>query len=300
MTSAANPFLRESLGGVLVWGHRGGGFELPSNTLAAVEAFPDVALEIDAQPTKDLASGNILDGIVVFHDDVLDNSTDGSGAVSDFSFAELQQFDPAYFWASGAIHDRTAAEFPMRGKYKTDPKFRIPRLFDVLTSAKGRRVSIDLKKPGLAEGVSRLLDLTGMATSTVVQSFSEERVDEFQKLRPDVATGMGAALGVRVVMAPLAGRVKDVHGHQVLSAAHKVGPQKLTRSMVRKAHDRGLAVHVWTVNDPAEVMYYLQIGVDGIMTDRPSVIAPIVAEFNKALLLGTPSRGGRSPGFGHP
>ena len=283
---------------VLNIAHRGGAIEAPENTLFAYEqalaAGADV-LEMDVYITAD-------DEIVVLHDDTVDRTTNGSGSVGDLTLEELKDLDAAYWYATGrgTSHDADEADYiyrgiatgekrppkrpkPERGRY--DPNdFRIPTLQEMLERFPDEMMVIELK-PGPDEtgayeaAVADLLTSFGRTDDVIVVSFLDSHLEIFKTLAPDVDTAVATAqagLFWASSQGPLPG-TPSVR-HKALQVPPTLGVTVVTPDFVTDAHANDLAVHVWTINDAAEMASFLDMDVDGIMTDAPSTLEALLQE----------------------
>ena len=242
------PYLQHD--GPLAFAHRGGGHEAPENTLAAFERAVSLGfryLETDARLTAD--------GVVVaFHDPVLDRLTDRRGRISDLDWAEV---------AAARVHG-------------IEP---VPRLADVLGAWDSIRFNIDPKCDEVVEPLAGLVRDLGMVERVCFGSFKARRTARLGRiLGPAACRSLGPAgvarlwLGSRGVPVPtLAGAAGCV---QV--PARIEGRALVDRRFVEAAHRRGLQVHVWTVDDPGHMHRLLDLGVDGLMTDSPSVLRRVL------------------------
>lgn len=245
-----------------LFGHRGASAALPENTLPAfARALDDGAdrLEMDVHATRD---GHV----VVLHDPTVDRTTDGAGEVRAMTLAELQKLDAGH-------HFRAAdGSFPHRGQ-----GIRVPTLEEVLAAFPEAPINIEVKQdePAIEAEVLRVLDAAGARDRVLLTA---ERLPLMERLRaaaPDVTTGMSA----EEVMEFL-GRLGDAT-FRPRGAALQVPPsfgdlQIVTAATVAAAHAIGLEVHVWTINDEAEMERLLDLGVDGIMTDAPALGAAVL------------------------
>jgi len=170
--------------------------------------------------------------IVVIHDDTIDRTTTGRGRGHDLSYDQLRRFDAGC----------------------GEP---IPLLRDVL-DAFGTEclLNIELKDVGIAAEVKRLLLERRLERHVIVSSFTWE---ELRRLPPEVPTGLLSLSAGGALPAALELRADAIHPRRDL----------VTPSLVAAAHEAKLRVHVWTVNDPAEVRRFEQMAVDGIFTDFP-------------------------------
>lgn len=261
-----HPFL--DLPTPIVLGHRGCAGEVPENTLASFErglADGAAILESDVHLTRD--------GIpVLIHDDRVDRNTDGSGAVADLSLDELQRLDAGYRFSTdgGRSH-------PFRGR-----GLRVPTLEEVLRALPGARFNLELKQdlPGIVEEVVEIVGTADRARLTLLTAAEDALM---ARIRTHVAAeGVPVALGACV--SDVAGFARSAVG----GVAPPAGPMALqvppdfsghplvTRELVDHAHRHDVQVHVWTVNEPDEMISLLELGVDGIITDHPARAAAIL------------------------
>jgi glycerophosphoryl diester phosphodiesterase len=250
------PFLdagRES-GAVLAFAHRGGarhpeiaGLE---NTLAAFEHAVGLGyqyLETDVHATRD---GVLL----AFHDDVLDRVTSSVGSVVEAAYVDLR---------AALIGGR-------------EP---IPRMVDILEQFPDARFNIDIKSDAAVEGFVDLVERTRSHDRVCVGAFSERRLRAFRRAvsRP-VATSfgpVGVGLG-RFAPRGLTRRILAGGGDAFQVPAAHFGLRIVTGTFVERAHRAGHPVHVWVVDDPAEMGRLLDLGVDGLMTDRTDLLRDVL------------------------
>ncbi len=230
--------------------HRGGAHEGVENSLAAFAHAVDLGfrhLETDVQVTADGV-------VVVLHDPTLDRTTDGHGLVAAQSWESLRRLR-------------------LRGAHQ------IVRLEELLATFPQCRINIDLKVDAAVEPVIRVINRTASHERVCVASFSDTRIRRFRELtshRVCTAAGPREVAQVRLA-ATLGRRVSPSIGADCLQVPVRVGRVGIVdQTFVETAHRGGLAVHVWTVDDSATMRQLLHLGVDGIMTDAPSVLA---AEF---------------------
>jgi glycerophosphoryl diester phosphodiesterase len=249
-------------------GHRGAAGEAPENTLASFErAVADGALilESDVHPTRDGA-------VVIFHDDELDRTTDGSGPIAQLTLAELRALDAGFHWTGDG-----GASFPFRGR-----GHGIPTLAETLEAFPNLRFNLEIKErsPGLIE---RTLDLVaGREERTLIAAADDAIMADLRAAvaRRGAKVAIGASAGdvIGFVRAALDG-APPPPGPMALQVPPDFGGRALvTPRFVEHAHAHGLHVHVWTVNEPDEIERLLDLGVDGVMSDFPArVVAAIGA-----------------------
>lgn len=251
----------------LVFGHRGSAGDMPENTLPSFDkALADSAdvLETDIHLTKD-------GQIVVFHDDFLDGTTNGSGRIENHTLAELKKLDAAYKFSRDG-----GKTFPFRGQGIT-----IPTLDEIFTRYKGVKFNIDMKtkNPALVKKVSEKIDEYGRADLTIMGSFNHASIKGLRKLQGDVLT---CASNREVITSLLTSKVGLSPYQEPLAFEVPVkekGLNIVTKKFVTHAHANGHFVVPWTINDPKEMEALLKMGVDGIITDFPKVAADVIRKF---------------------
>jgi glycerophosphoryl diester phosphodiesterase len=242
-----------------VFAHRGGRSLGPENTLhtfqKALESGAHV-LELDVRLTKD---GHL----VVIHDATVDRTTNGTGAVGSLSLDEIGRLDAAFDYSADG--GRT---YPLRNTGVT-----IPRLAEVFERFPNSPVNIELKDDSLtaAETLCRLVTEYDVTQKIIVASFHSRVIRHFRSICPDTPT---AATAGETGWFALLSRLRLENFYCPHAAALQVpeeayGFPLVTQRFVDAAHNRGLKVHVWVVNDPSEKQKYLNMGVDGIITDFP-------------------------------
>ncbi|MBO0893462.1 MAG: glycerophosphodiester phosphodiesterase [Acidimicrobiales bacterium] len=269
---------------VLAYAHRGGAKEGPSATLyamhRALEAGAD-ALELDVHATAD---GHV----VCCHDPTVDATTDGTGAIAELTLAEVQALDAAYWFVPGG-EDGTGAglpdeAYPLRGLASGDPSLRIPTLEEVLVAFPGTLLNLDIKQsePVVApyeDKVARVLSAFGREGDVIVTSFNDTSIERFSELAPGVPTAAGTLAAAAFWRAVQSGEPPPQSGHVALQVPTEAyGLKVVDRRFVDTAHEADLAVHVWTIDEADEMRRLIELGVDGIMSDRPSLLVSTLAE----------------------
>ena len=243
------------------------------------------AIELDVHATKD---GHI----VVCHDPTVDRTTQAQGAIADLTLEEVQSLDNAYWWLPGEVvaSGRPAEDYPLRGRAPSDVSLRIPTLHEVLDEFPNTFLNFDIKqttpavKPYEVE-VARVLAEHGRVDDVIVASFLDDATDEFCRLAPDACISFGMNGTRDFFTAVRDGSAPPETPHVALQVPPRAGEIELvTEAFVRAAHEAGLAVHVWTIDDPEEMQRLVDLGVDGIMTDRPSVLAGVLEKLGAGFL----------------
>ena len=236
--------------GPIAFAHRGGAGDWPENTMPAFAGAVALGyryVETDVHVTTD--------GVVLaFHDDHLDRVTDRTGEIASLPYA-------------------TVAEARVDGR---EP---IPLLEDLLGSFPEARVNIDPKHDGSVEPLIEVLRRCDAIERVCVGSFSDERIRRLRiRLGAGLCTSMGPRAVARLRLDALSGRVHPTPAGCVQIPEAVRGVTVTNAAVVRAAHRVGLQVHVWTVDDPVAMDRLLDLGVDGIMTDRPAVLKDVLAK----------------------
>jgi glycerophosphoryl diester phosphodiesterase len=238
----------------IAFAHRGGAAHAPENSWTAFEHAVKLGyayLETDVRATSDGM-------LVAFHDRTLDRATDVSGPIGTRSYAEV-------------------AALRMAG---SEP---IPLIEDLLGTWPDVRFNIDLKdEPGISL-LPGVLRRTGAWDRVCVTSFSGSRLRAARGLfdRPVCMTTSPAAIAaVRCTIGTVPGGGRLLAGRLSRWEARctQVPGWVVTGSFVRRAHALGLDVHVWTVNDRAEMTRFLDLGADGVMTDDIETLRDVLIE----------------------
>ena len=243
----------------LVFAHRGGGGLIPENTL---EAFVYSArmgvdvLELDIHSTSDGT-------LVVHHDAAVDRMTDGRGRVNELTLEAVKKLDAGYLFSLDG-----GQTFPFRGKGVTVPTLR--EIFDALPEM---TFNIEPKQhvPSIIVPLCALIRERKMVDKTIVGSFNQTTIDDFRRECPEVATSASPSEVSRFLALSKAG-LGDSYSPpmQALQVPENLGNlQVVSKEFVETAHRRNLKVHVWTINETADMQRLIELGVDGIMTDYP-------------------------------
>ncbi len=241
--------------------HRGSRHLWPENTMESFGGAVDLGyrfLETDIHVTAD-------DIVVCFHDDTVDRTTDGSGAVRSMSFDQLAVLDAGF-------RHQLDLRYPFRGN-----DVRVPTLEEAVTSFPEASFIVDLKGEGIVGPLAALIERLSLHDRLIVGSFSDRRLEEFRVASGGrVPISSGPILSRRWLLSSRVGRAPGGHASVLQLPVQTRGVRVVDRRLVDTAHERGLQVHVWTVNDPGEMESLLEIGVDGIITDRPDLLKEVL------------------------
>jgi glycerophosphoryl diester phosphodiesterase len=243
------PFLDGPL--PLAMAHRGGAIEHLENSMPAFEACVAMGYRYIETDVRVTADGVLL----AFHDGTLERVTDRVGRLDQLAWAEV-------------------AEARIGGR---EP---LVRLEDLLTAWPDVRFNLDIKAPGVIAPLARLVRRLGVQDRLCLASFSDPRVAAARRvLGPALCTSLGprgvAALRLSSYSPRAAGLVRMQAG--CAQVPLQLGGRALVdERFIAAAHARDLQVHVWTVDDPAECTRMLDLGVDGVMTDRPAMLKAVL------------------------
>lgn len=157
----------------------------------------------------------------------------------------------------------------------------VPRLADLLESFPDARFNIDVKADAAVEPTVEVVRAAGAEERVCLASFSGARLARLRRLCPRAARSAGPleVAAVRLGPLPWVRRLATRRGVHCVQVPVRRGPVTVvTPAFVRHAHAAGLQVHVWTVDDPDEMRWLLDMGVDGIVTDRPDVLRDVLTE----------------------
>jgi glycerophosphoryl diester phosphodiesterase len=235
--------------GPLAFAHRGGAGDWPENTMPAFEGAVALGyryVETDVHVTADGV-------LVAFHDERLDRVTDRTGLIRELPWAEVRAA-------------RVAGSEP------------IPLFEDILGTWPQVRVNVDAKHDSAVEPLAAALERTDSVERVCVGSFSDARLGRIRALvGPRLCTSLGPR-GVAKLRAVSMGLPRG----RFPAACVQVPPSTrgvplVDQRFVAASHRLGLQVHVWTIDEAHEMHRLLDLGVDGIMTDRPAVLRDVLA-----------------------
>src|SRR3712207_656831 len=236
-------------------------------------------LEVDIHTSSD-------EKLVVLHDATVDRTTNGTGRVYDKTLREIQALDAGYNLVPGEGTEagRPPASYPFRGvrthKKPPPPGFRprdcrIPTLGEVMNAYPGVPINIEIKGAAdedvdsflrNAEILANFLNKLGRTRGIIVASFNDAALTRFHQLAPDI----DLAPAVAGVAAYKFFDVAPPEGTRAFQVPVSFGGITVVdEAFIDRAHSDGYAVHVWTINDPAEMRQLLGWGADGIMTAEP-------------------------------
>ncbi|HEX2167729.1 MAG TPA: glycerophosphodiester phosphodiesterase [Longimicrobiales bacterium] len=252
-------------GAPLLIAHRGGSGLAPENTIPAfvngAERWAADMIELDVRASAD-------GRCVIMHDELVDRTTNGTGAVAAMPLAQLRELDAGYrFTPDGG------ATFPFRGA-----GVRIPTIEEVLEALPAMRITVEVKS---GDAQAPLFD--------AIRRFNaRDRViaaGMFDRERWLFGTYDGAVSGSLEELKPFwmrhrmgLGWVKAPPCDVVQIPEVWNGRRLVTPRLARDLRRHGIPLHVWTVNDPADMHRLLDWGIAGLISDRPDILGRVLHE----------------------
>ena len=233
----------------IAFAHRGGTSAAPENTLRAFDDAVTLGyryIETDVHATSD-------GKLVAFHDNDLQRTCGKPWRIEETDWSTL----------STARIDGT------------DP---IPLLIDLLTTWPDVRINIDCKSDAAMQPLIETIRRTNCLDRICVGSFSDKRL---QHIRSELGTGLCTSMGpqevIRLVLGSATGIPISPSRHALIAQVPvRQGPiPVVTRRSIARAHQLGLQVHVWTIDDPIVIGQMLDLGVDGIMSDATRALKDV-------------------------
>jgi glycerophosphoryl diester phosphodiesterase len=294
-SAADNPWMERR---VLNIAHQGGEIEAPSNTMVAFKTAAQKGadvLELDVHATSDRE-------LVVIHDATVNRTTNGEGRVDSMTLEQIKELDAAYWFVPGCgtCNDSEPAAFTYRGIATGDQKmpkelrktrrftaddFKIPTLEEVLQTFPDKLINIEIKATApdtepYEEELAALLEEYNRSSDTIVVSFLDHAVERFKAFNADVHTATGTGQ-TAAFWASSQGELPGAPNprYQALQVPITFqGVPVMSQDFVDDAHANDLALHVWTINDRETMEELIDLGVDGIMTDRPTLLQTVLEE----------------------
>ncbi len=239
-------------------GHRGAMGHAPENTFSSFDEGRHMGaefVECDVHLSKD-------NEIIVMHDESVDRTTNGAGLIKNLKLSQIKKLDAGSWYSK---------------KFKGE---RVPTLKELLEWARHKTalnkyqmgVAIEIKNepvnyPAMAEKLVQAVNEAGMGARVVVISFDHDVLKQIKKIDPKIATGI-------LYSEPLKNPIQRAIDVQ----ADALFPRRtlITQSLVQKAHQKGLAVATWTVNEVPEMKRLLACKIDAIATNFPDRLNKII------------------------
>ncbi len=214
--------------------HRGASAYEPENTLRSFRRAIDMGAEMMELDVRLSSDGHL----VVIHDKKVDRTTNGKGFVREMTLSDLRKLDA--------------------GKGE-----KIPTFEEVIDLAKGKiKLVVELKDKGTEEKVIKLIKESGLIDDVFLVSFHCDLVKRAKSLEPRIRTGLIMLFSFDTVA-----KGKECHVDAVAPSHYFI-----TSGMVERVHKSGMYLFTWTVDDPKKAKKLKEMGVDGIVTNKPDLI----------------------------
>ncbi len=237
----------------IAFAHRGGALDAPENSMAAFQSAVNIGfkyLETDVHLTSD---GHVI----AFHDDVLDRVTSLSGRICDTPLSTIK-------------------------RALVDGKSEIPLLNELLSEFPAARFNIDPKNDRVAEPLADVIKETGSVSRVCVSSFSDRRNQNISRLvGNNLCMGIGPSGIARIRVGKFTKNSSILNGQCVQVPVVMKGVPLITETFIQRVHSMGKVIHAWTINEPEEMNRLLDLGVDGIMTDKPQILKDVLVDRNE-------------------
>ncbi len=226
----------------IVIGHRGAMAYAPENSVSSFETALNMGvqvLELDVHLSKD-------EEVVVIHDDTVERTTNGRGNVREMTLDELKSL-----------------------KLKNGE--RIPTMSEVLDMFRGKcTFNVELKVPDVTIPAYNIVTEKGLLSNVLFSSFDGPQLLEL-KMKDEASRIAFLCKDKKINMITISRSLK----------AESIHPKKklVKPDVIEKAHANGLKVNVWVVNRPSAMERFIKMGVDGIITDKPDVLAEVLKEY---------------------
>lgn len=246
-----HPYLRHST--PIAFAHRGGASDAPENTMPAFQRAIDLGyryIETDVHATRD---GVLL----AFHDDDLSRTCGRQGLISELDYAEVK---------NALVNG-------------SEP---IPTLEELISAFPFAHINIDCKSDHALQPLMNRLARGDIFDRVLIGSFSDKRLNAMRDMFGEkLCTSMGPRDVTKLRLGSwvrMSAKFRNIHAAQVPVSQ---GPLTIVdKTFIQAAHGADLQVHVWTINDETEMHRLLDLGVDGIMTDKPDTLKKLLISRN--------------------
>ncbi len=246
----------------LIIAHRGASADAPENTIAAFkEAMRQHAdaIEIDVRMTADSQ-------LVVMHDSNVQRTTNGSGAVADFTLEELRTLDAGSWFSAIFSGERTPT---------------LKNVLLILDSTTLLIIEIKSESEGIEQRVIGEVNDCGKRKQVLLKSFYPGAIRKFQQLAPDIPRIYVFAFHLTFFNFTFGTTPRFENIFETPAEYLQIHRLAVTRSFAEKAHRNKFKVIVWDVNGDEDMKEMIALGVDGIETDHPAMLNNLYNIFNR-------------------
>jgi glycerophosphoryl diester phosphodiesterase len=267
-----NPFTKASYGRPLIIAHGGSKDLFPENTMTAFDGSMAIGvdmLEIDVCLTKD----NVL---ITHHNLTIDDMTNGTGYVRDYTLVELKAFNFGYGFKSLEGNHSYRDDFvPV-----TTLEMVFQKYPDILYNVELKDKDENGKEA--AKALLSLIEKYEMEDRILVPSFSDESINYFREIsHGQILTSSAREETKRFIYMHLAqvdNLDRNLKFQSMQLPTEDSGVNLATKAIINDAKKRNIAIHYWTIDDPDTMKKLIEMGVDGIITDRPDIMNEVLRE----------------------
>ena len=277
-----NLFIKDKNSAPLVIAHGGAKYLYPENTWLAYDSCYEMGVdvfEMDLRLTKD----NVL---ITHHNETIDSTSNGTGLVHEMTLEQINQYN---FGDKFVSLDNTKPYTNLTQDQIIQSKQQLkPVVLDELFNKYKKDVLyiLEVKDEGILaqkanEELLRLIYKYNLQDYVCVSSFNQETLQHFQSIAPDsILTSFDMASATSFIVANYVGygffTKYENDGFQLPLSEYNIPLD--TRYLINKIHKNGMFIHYWVVNDKVDMDRLINIGVDGIVTDRPDIMIGILKE----------------------
>lgn len=245
--------------------HRGGALEAPENTLTAfdqvLQISPHFILEMDIHLTKD-------EHLAVIHDETVDRTTNGKGAVSEMTLEQLQELDAGWYYQN----DKGEYIYRSQG-------VQIPSLRQVLERYPQQKMIVELKSLS-TEAAQKFIDVIEEFKAfehVAIASYSHQAISYMRSKRDWIFVATPTEIYKSLILLnmflePIDPMPADIYCIPEISMFIPV----LSKRLLKEMHRRDKPTFVWTINKEEDMKRLIDMGIDGIITDRPTTLFQLI------------------------
>ena len=247
----------------VVLAHRGDSARFPENTMPAFESAVKMGVDVIETDVHLSSDGEV----VIWHDDTLERMSGDPRNISQMNWIEIKDVN-----AGSLFSENKGETYPFR-----DKGIHPVLLKDLLGRFPEMKFNVDLKDNNtlLAEKYSEILKELHCFDRVVTASFHKNILHHFRKLLPQALTSCTSIEVLRLILLYRSGilSIPFPYKKKILQVPEYSGSIKvLSKGFIKYLHKRGFKVQVWTVNESSEMKRFLNMGVDGIFTDKPALL----------------------------
>lgn len=256
----------------VVLAHRGDSHHYPENTLPAFEAAEKMGVDLIETDVHITADGEVI----VWHDVTLERMSGLKGLIPSLKLDEVMKADAGFLFSSDG-----GSSFPFRGK-----GVQVVLFEQLLKQLPTTRFNVDLKDKSekLVNRYCEILNIQNASDRVCTASFHDSNLKLFRRLMPDSPCSFTQAEVVQTILLSKSGLIafkRHFRGDVFQGPDREKGIQVATPRLIKALKKRGIPVHIWTINDAESMHRLLDMGVDGIFTDNPSILQQVLKDRKK-------------------